>query len=128
MENDKQKAKLCGNLGLTIIYIPEVFTDIKLDDLLPYVIKQLDKNKIQYPKESNKIVLNPAEVYTSTKNKELIERENRARKIIESFGAKTLDIYRTNSGVKIRVECKKNHILSTTTSQILKGIVCRKCN
>lgn len=128
LENDKQKAKLCRDLGITIIYIPEVFTDIKLNDLVLYIVKQLDENKIQYPKEANKIVLNPIEVYTYTKNKELIEREKRARKIIESSGAKTLEIYRTNSGVKIRVECIRNHILSTTTSQILKGIVCRKCN
>ena len=62
------------------------------------------------------------------KNKELIEREKRAKKIIKKAGAETIDIYRTNSGVKIRVKCKNKHILSTTTSQILKGIVCRKCN
>ena len=128
LENDKQKAKLCKKLGIKIIYIPEVFTDIKLNDLVSYIIKQLDKNKIKYPKQSSKIVLTPSEVYTYTKNKELIEREKRAKKIIESYGAKTIDIYRKNSGVKIRVECKNKHILSTTTSQILKGIICRKCN
>lgn len=127
IENDKQKAKICKKLGITIIYIPEVFTDVKLDDLITYIIKQLDKHNISYPKEAKNYRLNPSEVYTYTKNRELIEREKRAEKIIKNLGAKTLDIYRTNSGVKIRVKCKNNHILSTTTSQILKGIVCRKC-
>ena len=127
LENDKQKEKLCRELGITIIYIPEVFTDIKLNDLTLYILQQLDKNKIQYPKGANKIILNPIEVYTYTKNKELIEKENRARKIITTFGAKTLSIYRTNIGVKIQVECKQKHILTTTTSKILKGEVCRKC-
>jgi len=128
IDNDKQKAKICKKLGVSIIYIPEVFTDVKLNDLINYIISQLDNQNISYPKKAKKIVLNPSEVYTYTKNRELIERENRAKKIIEKSGAKAIDIYRTNSGVKIRVECKNNHTLSTTTSQILKGIVCRKCN
>lgn len=128
IDNDKQKAEICKNLGVKIIYIPEVFTDVKLNDLISYIIKQLDQKNISYPKKSKKIILNPSEVYTYTKNRELIIREERAKKLIEESGAKTIDIYRTNSGVKIRVECKNNHILSTTTSQILKGIVCRKCN
>lgn len=128
LDNDKQKAEICKNLGINIIYIPEVFTDIKLNDLISYIINQLDKKNISYPKKSKNILLNPSEVYTYTKNRELIIREERAKKIITKSGAKMIDIYRTNSGVKIRVECKNNHILSTTTSQILKGIVCRKCN
>jgi len=43
--------------------------------LVSYIIKQLDKNKIKYPEQSSKIELTPTEVYTYTRNKELIERE-----------------------------------------------------
>jgi len=128
IDNDKQKANICEDLGIKIIYIPEVFTDVKLNDLIAFIINQLENQNIKYPKKAKKIKLNPSEVYTYTKNKELIEREKRAKKIIKKAGAETIDIYRTNSGVKIRVKCKNKHILSTTTSQILKGIVCRKCN
>lgn len=128
IENDKQKAEICKKLGIKIIYIPEVFTDVKLNDLTTFILKQLEKQNISYPKKANTITLNPSEVYTYTKNRELIEREKRAKKIIEKSGAKTVDVYRTNSGVKIRVKCKNNHTLSTTTSQILKGNICLKCN
>ncbi len=128
IDNDKQKAEICKELGVKIIYIPEVFTDVKLDDLVSFIINQLENKNIKYPIKAKDIKLNPSEVYTYTKNKELIERENRAKVIIEKSGAETIDIYRTNSGVKIRVKCKNNHTMSTTTSQILKGTICVKCN
>lgn len=125
--NDQEKAKICNKLGIKIIYIPEVFTDTKLENLISFITTELDKNNIRYPKNSRKIKLDPIEVYTYTKTKELIEREKRARERIRNEKATVVKLYRTNSGVKIRVKCKNGHELSTTVSQILKGNVCRKC-
>ena len=46
IENDYQKAKICRELGIRIIYIPEVFTDVKLDNLISFIIEQLEINNM----------------------------------------------------------------------------------
>ena len=126
--NDKEKAEICKKNGISIIYIPEVFTDTKLKDLIPFLLNQITKLKIQFPHEAQNIELDPKEVYTYTKTKEVEARERRALELLQNHGANVINIFRVNSGVKLKVVCANNHILTSNISSILNGIICRKCS
>jgi len=128
VQNDREKLELCKSKNVSIVYIPEVFTDTKLNDLIPFILQQLDDLNIPYPLESSKIILAPREVYTYTKTKEVQIREERAIQIIENNSASLIDIFRVNSGVKLKVRCKNNHTLITSISTILNGTICKKCS
>jgi len=95
--------------------------------LIPFILKQLEEFNIAYPKKSLLIRLDPQEVYTYTKTKEVKEREKRALQLLHDNGASVISFYRLNSGVKIKVLCKNNHTLISNMSTILNGIICKKC-
>ena len=126
-KNDKEKAKICREKGISVIYIPEVFTDTKLNNLIPFILKELDRFNISYPSQAQQIILDPREVYTYTKTKEIETREQRALELLKSNNASLVDIFRVNSGVKVKLRCKNNHTLTTSISLILNGIICKKC-
>lgn len=127
-QNDAQKAEICKTQGITIIYILEVFTDTKLNDLISFILQELDRFNISYPIEAHNIILDPKEVYTYTRTKEVKIREERAKQILEDNDAELVDIYRINSGVKIKVKCKNNHTLVTRIGTVINGQICRKCD
>ena len=125
--NDKEKAEICKQKGIHIIYIPEVFTDTKLNNLVSFILQELNRLNISYPTDSDKIILESREVYTYTKTKEVAIREERALQLLKNNDASLIDIYRVNSGVKVKVKCKNSHTLTTSISTILSGTVCKKC-
>jgi hypothetical protein len=127
-QNDMEKFELCKSRGVSIVYIPEVFTDTKLNDLVPLILQQLGTLNISYPSEANEIILEPREVYTYTKTKEVQIREERALQILRDNNSILLDIFRDNNGVKVRTKCNYNHIATTSISRILNGTVCKKCS
>ena len=126
-QNDKEKAEMCKAKGVTIIYIPEVFTDTKLNNLILFILTQLNKSNIPYLIEAQKIILNPREVYTYTKTKEVQIREDRATQLLQDNKASLLDIFRNNNGVKVKIKCSNNHTTTNSISQILNGTICKKC-
>lgn len=126
-QNDKEKSEICQTKGIAVIYIPEVFTDTKLNNLIPFILQELDRLNISYPTEANKIILDPREVYTYTKTKEIQIREERAIQLLQNNNSFLLDIFRINSGVKVKVKCNNNHTATTSISTILNGTVCKKC-
>lgn len=127
-QNDKEKFELCKSRGVSIVYIPEVFTDTKLNDLVPFILQQLGSLNISYPSEANKIILESREVYTYTKTKEVQIREDRALQILRDSNSILLDIFRDNNGVKVKTKCNYNHIATTSISTILNGTVCKRCS
>ncbi|MGV3632253.1 MAG: zinc-ribbon domain-containing protein [Bacteroidota bacterium] len=127
-QNDKEKTEICSQRGITIIYIPEVFTLTKLANLLSFILEQLKQKGISYPVGAENISLNPKEVYTYTKTKEVAIREQRALKILEKNEILINDIYRWDQGVKVKMTCKKGHVLTARIGSILNGVICSKCN
>ncbi|HET8964099.1 MAG TPA: hypothetical protein VFM99_09390 [Chitinophagales bacterium] len=126
-QNDKEKFEICNSRGVSIVYIPEVFTDTKLNDLIPFILQQLDNLNIPYSIEAAKLVLDPREVYTYTKTKEVQIREERALQILQESNSTLLDIFRDNNGVKVKTKCSNNHIGTISIGTILNGTVCKKC-
>ena len=127
-KNDREKIKICNQKGITIIFIPEVFTLTKLNHLVSFILTELDRLGVPYPAEACKIILNPKEVYTYTKTKEVEAREQRALQILEIKGASLIDIFRINSGVKVTVKCKNNHISTIGLNTIFNGTICKHCS
>ncbi|SNT40300.1 hypothetical protein SAMN05421640_3795 [Ekhidna lutea] len=126
-QNDLQKRKICDSRGIKIIYIPEVFTDTKLNDLVPTIIEQLKKFGIPFPVQAANLELDPREVYTYTKTKEVEQRETRAIELLKSKQLQLLDIFRTNSGVKLKIQCQVNHIRTVAIGAILNHRFCPNC-
>jgi len=127
-KNDLEKMELCKRHGVSLIYIPEVFTDIRVNDLLKYLLNELTTNKIDFPSKAKLIEVTPQELYTYTKTKEVEIREKRAIDIIKEKKAKLIEIYRVDSGVRIRICCAMGHTMSTSVSKILNGEICTKCS
>jgi hypothetical protein len=127
-QNDREKFELCKSKGIFIVYIPEVFTDTKLNNLVSFILQQLDSLKFSYPTEAQKIILDPREVYTYTKTKEVQIREERALQLLQDSNATMLDIFRNDNGVKIKIKCEDNHITTTSISTFLNGTICKKCS
>jgi hypothetical protein len=127
IENDKEKKEVCKANGVTVIYIPELFKYTKLNNLVSFVLSELDKNNFPYPITAHQTTLDSNEVYTYTKTKDVGIRENRALNIIKKNNATLVDIRRLNSGVYLKVKCSNGHELTTNFSSILSGKICKKC-
>ena len=128
IENDKQKKQICETNGVTVIYIPEVFKYTELNNLVSFILDELDKHNFPYPKIAREIILDPREVYTSSKTKDVEIREKRALDILKKNNAIAINIRRLNSGVFLKIKCSKGHELTTTFNAILSGHICKKCD
>lgn len=126
-QNDFEKHKICRKQGIRIVYILKVFTDTKLNDVIPRIIEQLDEFRVPYPNEALQFELDPREVYTYTKTKEVEERERGAIERLKSENIKLLNIFRTNTGVKLKVKCKLKHIRTLGIGTVLNRRFCPKC-
>lgn len=127
IENDQEKLQICKTNGVTVIYIPELFKYTKLHNLVSFILDELDKYNFPYPTIARKLILDPKEVYTYTKTKDVEIKEKRALDILRKNNVAVINIRRLNSGVFLRVKCSNAHILTTNFSAIISGQICKNC-
>lgn len=135
INNDYLKQKLLSNLDIKLIIIPELFSKIKLSNLLTFIIKECSKLDIKLPSHVNNLVINTDHLYYSTiKQKNIfmgVMPKNTkytiidAKNLAKNKGGECLsDIYNPYG---MTWKCDKNHIWMSRISNIISGNWCPHC-
>jgi hypothetical protein len=122
--HDLIKRKLCIANDVSLIEIPEIFSDLKVKDIRFYIADQLKKENIVLPKNFFKCKINLRNAYESNGAKILLEQIKNAAE--NNKGKCLADVYIT-ARTKMTFECGKGHRWKSIPDNIKRGSWCPYC-
>lgn len=123
MSRDIYKRKLVEKHGIILIEVPQVPDEVSLDELIPFIIQELKRNKFetdqlnQEEPDYNQIYLKDdySEIYTELK------------KIAKSKNGIIVSEKYLGSKIKMNFQCEAGHRWQALSSDIRRGTWCPKC-
>lgn len=122
-QDDALKEQLCATNGVKLIIIPELFSQTQPNELKNLIVRKANELNITVPGAHLPIDVN----YFYSKEPELQRTLKDIIEIARNQGGKCLESIYISCHTHMKFKCKKNHIWTTTSTQIKSGSWCHVC-
>jgi len=125
LEHDSVKRKLCKNMGITLIEVPEIGKVLPVEKVKSFIKEKCLQNKIGIPNDFDEIIVDYNKVYRTPQWREKL-KEIKQLAILKG-GECLSDVYEA-SDKKLLFRCKNNHSpWWATPNKIKMGRWCNLC-
>jgi len=119
-KDDEKKRSLCAENGVHLIEIPELFSLLKIDDLLGFVADELEAKGVPLPEGIREMDLDFNSAYKVSSIDEM-------RSLAKDRGGNCLSEAYVNSQIHLFWECAENHQWEAVPNSVKSGSWCPVC-
>lgn len=123
-QDDKRKAELCKENGVSLFIIPSILQHIPINEVKTIIKKEAHRLNVTLPKNYDDIIINHNKAYEIDSHVEKLEE---LKRVCEEHEGYCLSDRFILDKVKLKFKCKENHIWEAIPKDILKGHWCPKC-
>ena len=124
--NDQKKSRLCRKHGVRLVKIPQINLRLRLEKLLPEVIRRCRQLGIRVPAGASRLRINYAPAWRH-KNKQAEKLIKRLKAVAKKKGGCCLDQKWHGSKSSYRFRCSRGHEWNRTASGVMMGSWCLRC-
>lgn len=124
VKNDQIKRQACKAQKVVLFEIPEIPNLLKIEELLPYIIKEAKLKGVELPADLASRQIDTRKAFASNFN---ANQTQLLRNIASEKGGKLLSRYYLNSDTKLHWMCKAGHKWYARPSTVKYGKWCPKC-
>jgi len=122
-KRDLYKKKLCEDHGVLLIEVPQIPEKISLDELVPYIIEELEKKEFQ----TDRLNYEKPDFDQIYLKDDYNDNYNKLKEIVSEKNGNILSEKYLGSKIKLQFKCKEGHKWKALPSDIKNGSWCPIC-